>query len=93
MRSKNMQRVFSSLMILFSLNGVQASEIYVGRASVDITPPLPVALAGQFNTRVATKADNPVTANVLVLSTGSKNNAGETSIMVSCDMVGISPWI
>lgn len=88
-----MQRVFSSLMILFSLNGVQASEIYVGRASVDITPPLPVALDGQFNTRVATKADNPVTANVLVLSTGSKNNAGETSIMVSCDMVGISPWI
>lgn len=93
MRSKNMQRVFSSLMILFLLNSVQASEIYVGRASVDITPPLPVALNGQFNTRVATKADNPVTANVLVLSAGSKNNAGETSIMVSCDMVGISPWI
>ncbi|MBW7891694.1 MAG: hypothetical protein H3C48_11875 [Chitinophagaceae bacterium] len=87
MRSKNMQRFFSSLMILFSLNNVQASEIYVGRASVDITPPLPVAVDGQMHLRVAKKVDNPVTANVLILSPGSNKNAGATSIFVSCDLV------
>lgn len=90
---KTIQRLLSLCIILLSLNSTNASEIYVGRASVDITPPLPVALDGQFNTRVATKADNPITANVLILSTDSKNNAAGTSIMVSCDMVGISPWI
>lgn len=85
--------IFYLLSFSLNINYAHASEIYVGKASVDITPPLPVALDGQFHTRVANKADNPVTANILILSAGSKNNSAETSIMVSCDLVGISPLI
>lgn len=93
MKPKNFQFFFAFMAMTISLSSLHASEIFVGRASVDITPPLPVALDGQFHTRVAEKADNPVTANILVISVDSKNNASETSILVSCDLVGISPWI
>ncbi|MBW7890540.1 MAG: hypothetical protein H3C48_05860 [Chitinophagaceae bacterium] len=67
----------------------QASEIYAGRASVSITPPVPVAVGGQMYVRVAQKVDNPATANVLILSSGTNKNAADASIMVSCDLVSI----
>lgn len=66
-----------------------SSEIFAGRSSVNITPPVPVAVGGQMYLRVAQKVDNPATANVLLLSPGANKNARDASIFVSCDLVSI----
>ena len=44
-----------------------AAELYVGGATVSITPELPVSLTGQMRTRIAKKVESEVTATVLVL--------------------------
>ncbi len=69
------------------------SELYVGTATVDITPPLPVALMGQFNLRIAKEAQTPISASVLALENRNGGKTEEFSIMVSCDLVYISAGI
>jgi len=70
-----------------------ATELYVGAATVDITPPLPVALMGQFHLRIAKQAETPISASVLLLENRSGNRSLETSVLVSCDLVYISAGI
>ncbi|MEX2368948.1 MAG: hypothetical protein WD552_00970, partial [Candidatus Paceibacterota bacterium] len=65
----------------------QASELFIGASSQDITPPLPVALGGQFHLRVAETIESPVTANVIVLERRDVNGTEETSVWVSADLV------
>lgn len=79
------------LLICLSISSAPsyASGIYAGKASVNITPPVPVAVGGQMYLRVAQKVDNPATANVLLLSSGSGKDAKATSVLVSCDLVTI----
>ena len=62
----------------------------VGAACVDITPPQPVALDGQFGLRVAHQIDSPVTANVLALESREGNRSLDAAVIVSCDLVLIS---
>ncbi|HWR35186.1 MAG TPA: hypothetical protein VN622_04860, partial [Clostridia bacterium] len=54
-------------------------------ASVSITPDRPVALAGQFHTRVSRSVHDPVTATALALESG-----GEQAVLVSLDVVAVS---
>lgn len=81
------------LLLVLPLAGIRATELYVGAASVDITPPLPVALMGQFHLRIAKQAETPISASVLVLENREGGRVLETSIMVSCDLVYISVGI
>ena len=60
-------------------------NLYIGAATVDITPKLPVAVDGQMTVRIAEVAETPLTANVIVLESGKEN----TTVIVSCDMVTI----
>jgi len=60
-----------------------AAPLLVGWASRDITPRRPVALRGQFNLRIATRANDPLTLTALALESG-----GEQAIMVSIDSCG-----
>lgn len=69
---------------------VSAAELWIGAAEADITPIEPVALDGQFNLRVAQKADTPITANVLVLESREGGRSIDAAVMVSCDLVTIS---
>ncbi len=62
-------------------------ELLVGWASADITPDRPVALAGQFRTRVSKSVHDPVTATVLALE-GRGSGSGQ-AILVACDLVVI----
>jgi len=66
-----------------------AAELLVGAARTTITPDEPVALSGQFHTRVAKTVESPCTANVLVLESRDGDKSLETAIMVSCDLVVI----
>ena len=74
------------LLCIFS---VQATELYIGKATADITPKLPVALMGQFELRIATKAETPLTANIIALESREGARSLTTTIMVSCDLVFI----
>jgi hypothetical protein len=51
---------------------------------VDITPPGPCQVCGQFFARISEEVWDPVTATALALESG-----GEQAVLVSCDLVGI----
>mgnify|MGYP000868161330 CR=1 FL=1 len=76
--------------LLINIVKLNAGDILIGAASVDITPELPVALTGQFHLRIAEVIETPLTANIIALE--SKENTGESdaAIMVSCDLLNIS---
>ncbi|MFA7491236.1 MAG: hypothetical protein WCY58_10825 [Mariniphaga sp.] len=64
-------------------------ELYAGWSTKSITPEKPVALAGQFHTRISTDVMDPVTCTALALETREEGKSIETAIMVSCDVVAI----
>ena len=68
----------------------RAGELLVGTAAADITPSQPVALDGQFRTRISQGADTPITANVVALESREHDHSLDAAVMVSCDLVGIS---
>ncbi|MDI1314545.1 hypothetical protein [Prosthecobacter sp.] len=87
-------RFVSTLALLFVFGAVaSAGELLVGSATVDITPPEPVALAGQFSTRISTKAETPIVAAALVIETQEAGKQLDLAIMISCDLVAIRPSI
>jgi hypothetical protein len=81
---------FLIFLLLFSwaLND-DASELVIGTATADISPKLPVALAGQFNMRIAKTAATPLSANVVALESRDGNKCLDLAIMVSCDLVEV----
>jgi hypothetical protein len=66
-----------------------AAELYIGGATVSITPDQPVALSGQMHTRISQQVDSPVTATVLALESRDGAKVLDQAIMVSCDLVAI----
>jgi len=85
----------AAILILFILsswaNFTLAGEIYIGTASVDITPKLPFALLGQFHLRIAYTIATPLTANVVAIESHSTDGTNESAILVSCDLTVITP--
>ena len=88
-------RLISGVFGMLSLLGspLVAGELWIGAASADITPSQPVALDGQFDLRVSHKPDTPVTANVLALASPENGQPHDAAVMVSCDLVMISPLL
>jgi len=66
-----------------------AAELWVGGATVSITPDRPVALEGQFHTRIARKVEAPVTATALAIESRDGDKSLEQAVMISCDLVSI----
>ena len=86
------------LILLFVLsvcnNFAQTSDnksykLHIGWSSKSITPDQPVALAGQFETRISREIKDPITCTALAIETRDGNRSMETAIMVSVDVVGI----
>ncbi|MDF1816701.1 MAG: hypothetical protein P1V20_31145 [Verrucomicrobiales bacterium] len=72
---------------LLLLPSAQA-ELLIGAARTNITPPLPVALSGQFQTRIAETVESPVMAAAVVLEKrDAEGNTIDQAVMVSCDLV------
>ncbi len=66
-----------------------ANGLYVGWASIDITPEKPVALVGQLHKRISEKVRDPLTATALALEMRGENAQREQAILVSCDVLYI----
>ncbi len=56
-------------------------KLLVGFSELDITPPAPVTLLGQFHTRVSTHVESPLFASVMAMESG-----GEALIMCALDL-------
>ena len=65
-----------------------ADKVKLGWAGRDITPDRPVALRGQFNLRIATRVNDPLTLTALAIE-----GAGEQAIVASIDNVGVDQVI
>lgn len=74
---------------LATLGECRASEVYVGAATVSITPDRPVALSGQMNTRISKGIRSRVTATALGVESKQGGDVLDQAILVSCDLVGI----
>ncbi len=66
-----------------------ADTFKIGWSSIDITPPKPVLIAGQFHARVSEGVMDPITATALAIES-VKDGKTSKAIMISCDFVSIS---
>ncbi|RIH64720.1 hypothetical protein D1164_13870 [Mariniphaga sediminis] len=64
-------------------------KLYVGWSTKSITPDKPVALSGQFGTRISREIMDSVTCTAMAIETRNGDESIETAIMVSCDLVVI----
>jgi hypothetical protein len=81
-------RIGFALVALLALAGnATASELYIGTATADVTPALPIVVTGQFHLRVAPVAETPLTANVMILESREGQKPLDMSIFVSCDLL------
>jgi len=62
------------------------NSIRIGWSQKDITPNRPVSLRGQFNLRVATRVQDPLTLTALALESGD-----DYAVIVSVDTCGVGP--
>ncbi len=82
--------ILSTCIIFFALLlPLKAAELRVGAAMVDITPDQPIALAGQFYTRISQGVESPITASVLVIEALENGKKTDEAILVSMDVVAI----
>jgi len=80
----------ASSLIAVAAGRAEGAKLLVGAATVNITPDRPVPLAGQFHTRIARKADNPLTATALAIEArDAADKPLDHAILVSCDLVAI----
>ena len=77
------------LLCLFFTSTLPATELRIGSATVSITPDRPVALAGQFGTRIAEKAETPLICAAVAIESLKDGKPVDQSILISCDLVGI----
>ncbi len=75
--------------VMLSAASAFGAELSIGAASASITPKSPVSLAGQMRTRIATKIESPVMANVLVLESAAASKSRTQAVFVACDLVAI----
>lgn len=81
--------IFLAVSLWLNLS-VQANDLYLGAATADISPNLPVALMGQFHMRIAETADTPLYAAVMAIESREGQSGLDTAVFVSCDLVYIS---
>ena len=79
-----------ALILAFALGAsAMADELLIGSATIDITPDHPVALAGQFNTRISKQPETPIIAAALAIEAKRDGKAVEQGLIITCDLVAI----
>src|SRR5947208_15546043 len=63
----------------------RGTELRIGAAEIDITPPVGYRMAGYFDERLATGIHDPLKAKAVVIADG-----GEKIVLVFCDLLGVS---
>lgn len=84
-------RTILLLTIAITAATASAAELRIGAATISITPDKPIALAGQFNTRISRGVDNPITATAVAIESREGNRSVDQAILLSCDIVVFFP--
>ena len=79
----------AALAIAIGATTGHASQLLIGAATTSITPDKPVALSGQFHTRISRKPESPCTATALALESRDGDTVIDQAIMISCYLVAI----
>jgi hypothetical protein len=67
------------------------AKLWIGAATADITPPLPVALTGFQSVRLTRTIQSRLAANVLALESRQGDRVVDQAILVSCDLCSFRP--
>jgi len=78
-----------AMVILSFGSAARADKIYIGGASISITPDGPVSLTGQMRTRIARQVETEVTATALAIESRDGDQSLDQVILVSCDLLAI----
>lgn len=81
--------IMVALVLMGTAGRGQAAELWIGAASVEITPAGPVGLSGQMHTRIARTVESPLWAETVALESRQGDRSLDQAIMVSCDLVAI----
>jgi hypothetical protein len=65
------------------------NEFTIGWAQQSILPGRPVAIAGQYETRISGEVHDPLTVTALAIESQDAGKTVDQLVWVSCDMVGI----
>lgn len=85
-----MKHLLLPIALAFSLQAAAlADELLIGAATIDIMPDRPVALAGQFSTRISTKPETPIVAAALAFEAKRDGKGVEHALIITCDLVAI----
>jgi len=80
---------FKQTVATLAAAATRADPLFVGWASADITPPEPIALAGQKHKRLSKGVLDPLTVTALALETRGPDDQTEQAVIVSCDLVSM----
>ncbi|MFA5193770.1 MAG: hypothetical protein WC740_23925 [Verrucomicrobiia bacterium] len=81
------------LAVALVAGSASAAELHIGAATVNITPDQPIALSGQFHTRISRGVDNPITATAIAIEAREGGRAVDHAILLSCDIVVFRPSV
>src|SRR5688572_13593428 len=70
-------------------NAGRSGRLSFGWATESIVPPKPVAIAGQYHTRISGEVHDPITVTALAIETRDEKGVIDQAVCVSCDLVGI----
>lgn len=91
LNKKEIKTIVFILLLICKVASANSQTLYIGTASTDITPPLPVALLGQFHMRIAHTVISPLIVNVVALESRENNQLIETTVFAACDLTVIPP--
>ena len=82
-----------SVAALAADDSTDTTQLWIGAATIDITPKPPVALTGFQTVRITSTIQSPLTANVLALESRDGDRVIDQAILISCDLCVIRPGV
>jgi len=67
----------------------RVGQLFFGWASRSITPERPVAIGGQYHTRISGEVHDELSATALAIETRDDDGVIDQAVMVSCDLSGV----
>ena len=72
-----------------ALDPPRSGRLHFGWATTSITPDRPVAVAGQYHTRISGEVHDPLMATALAVETRDETGVIDQAVFVSCDLAVI----
>ncbi len=69
-----------------SADAPRNGQLFFGWASESITPDQPVAIGGQYHTRISGQVHDPLTVTALAIETRDDRGVIDQAVLVSCDL-------